>query len=154
MFFHLSINHYAPVLIRFWFGFGAGKKEGLFDGICYGFSAPKSCDVWGNEILCGDGDWIWVRGMFSAHLNSWKRPWLSIDCGLIRQRVAAQLSGNFWGQVIYVGVLGWWLSMQVVSGLMARLRRGLIIVCISPRNMLKPELGFRQLRYNHCKLGW
>jgi len=37
MFFHLSINHYAAVLIRFWFGFGAGKKRGLYDGICYAF---------------------------------------------------------------------------------------------------------------------
>ena len=27
MFFHLSINHYAQLLIRFWFGFGVGKKE-------------------------------------------------------------------------------------------------------------------------------
>jgi hypothetical protein len=27
MFFHLSINHYAPVLIRFRFGFGTRKKE-------------------------------------------------------------------------------------------------------------------------------
>ena len=70
MFFRLSVNHYAPGLIRFWFGVGAGKKGGLYDGICYGFPAPPYCDVCGCEILCGVDDWICVRGLFSGYLDS------------------------------------------------------------------------------------
>ena len=64
MFFHLSITHYAPVLLRFRFGFGAGKIGGSYDGIYYGFPAPPYCDVWGFEILCEVGDWFWVRDIF------------------------------------------------------------------------------------------
>ena len=62
MFFHLSINHCAPVLIQFWCGFDACKKAGVYDGICYDFPAPKYCDVWGCEILFGLGDLIWFDG--------------------------------------------------------------------------------------------
>ena len=74
MFFHLSINQYAPVVIRFWLGAGAGKKGSLYDGICNGYPAPPYRDVRGCEILCGVDDWIWVRGIFSAHIDSLKRP--------------------------------------------------------------------------------
>ena len=42
MFFHLSINHYAPVLIRFWFGFGAGKKGGLYYSTVVAFLSRPS----------------------------------------------------------------------------------------------------------------
>ena len=53
MFFHLSIHHYAPVLTSFWFGFGACKKEGSYDGNCCGIPAPPYRDVCGYEIFAG-----------------------------------------------------------------------------------------------------
>ena len=59
MFFHPSIYHYAPSLIRFWLSFGAGKKAGTHDGIFYGFPAPPYCDFWCCGILCGVGNRIW-----------------------------------------------------------------------------------------------
>ena len=57
MFFYLSINHYAPVLIRFSFGFGAGKKGGSYDGIWYGLPAPPYFDGWFVKSCVG-----WVTG--------------------------------------------------------------------------------------------
>ena len=62
MFFHLSCNHYAPVLIQFWFGFDACKKSGLCDGIFFDFPTQPYCDVQWHEILCGVGDRIWFDG--------------------------------------------------------------------------------------------
>ena len=53
MFFHLSINQYAPVLIRFWFIAGSGKKGSLYDIICNGFAAPSYRNVWGCEFFAG-----------------------------------------------------------------------------------------------------
>ena len=55
--------------------------------------------------------------------------------------------------IVMFGFVKFCVGLLIVSGLMARLRRGLIIVCIWPRNMLKPVPGFKQFRHNHCKLG-
>ena len=65
MFFHLSINHFAPVLIRVLCGAGEGKKGGLYDGLWYGFTASSYRHVWGREILCGVGNWI-CRGQMGC----------------------------------------------------------------------------------------
>ena len=69
MFFHLSCNHYALVVIQFWFGFDACKKGGLCDGICYDFPAPPYCDVWCYEILCGVGDLILFDGKIAPGID-------------------------------------------------------------------------------------
>ena len=55
--------------------------------------------------------------------------------------------------IVVFGVVKFCVRLVIVSGLMARLRREMIIVCIWPRNMLKPVPGFRQFRHNHCELG-
>ena len=75
MFFHPSIYHYAPLLIRFWLSFGAGKKQ------------------------------AYTMVSFMAFLRR---------------------------HIVIFGVVEFYVGLVTVSGLMLRLSRDLIIVCISP----------------------
>ena len=78
MFFHLSINHYAPLLIRFW----CRQKGGLCDGICYAFPAPPCCDV-GVVKFCAGLVIGFGLGVYFLLI-------LIAEKGRVRQRVASQ----------------------------------------------------------------
>ena len=69
MFFHLSIKHYAPALTRFWLGFGACKKEAYLMASDMAF-LRRNIVMFAVVKFCGVGDWIWVKGIFSTHLDS------------------------------------------------------------------------------------
>ena len=83
--------------------------------------------------------------------------WSSFGLALMHAKKAAYVMASFLtflrSHIVMFSGMKFCVGLVIVSGLMARLRRGLIIVCIWPRNMLKPVPGFRQFMHNHCKLG-